>query len=203
MKIAQIPIEKITPFDRNPRNCEAAVEAVAESIKAFGFRQPIVVDENQVIIAGHARYFAAIRLGLDKIPVHEARELTPEQVRAYRLADNKTADLAGWDDDLLAKEIMSLAEAAPEIDLTNYGFDQAFLDGLGEQVTAAISDKKDSATKQLQLRFGKYTVPLDETEFGRLVSLLTDHEQRTGSRFGFVTWLVDRTESPTLEHVPS
>ena len=77
MKITQLPLEKITPYERNPRNADAAVDAVAESIKAFGFRQPIVVDEAGIIIAGHARYFAAIRLGMEKVPVHVAKDLTP------------------------------------------------------------------------------------------------------------------------------
>lgn len=191
MKTTQVPIEKITPYDRNPKNADAAVDAVAASIKQFGFRQPIVVDAENVIVAGHARYFAAIKLGFEQVPVHVAKDLTPDQVRAYRLADNKTADLAGWDDDLLAKEIMALAES--DIDLASVGFDQAFLDGLGEQVTAELSKNPETGTRQLQLKFGKYAVPLDEAEFGKLVGALNQHEERTGTRFGFVTWLFDRS----------
>ena len=76
------------------------MDAVAASIREFGFRQPIVVDEKGVIVVGHTRYKAAITLGLEKVPVHVARGLTPEQIKAYRIADNKTADLAAWDLDL-------------------------------------------------------------------------------------------------------
>lgn len=193
MKTALTPIEKITPYDRNPRNTEAAVDAVAESIRQFGFRQPIVVDAENVIIAGHARYFAAIRLGIDKVPVHVAKDLTPDQVRAYRLADNKTAELAGWDNDLLAQEIMALSES--ELDLTAFGFSQEFLDGLGEQVSAEISKNKESGSQQLSLKFGKYSVPLDDAEFGKLASLLTAHEQATGTRFGFIAGILERAEA--------
>ncbi len=190
MKTTLSPIESIIPYDRNPRNSDAAVDAVAESIKQFGFRQPIVVDQNNVIIAGHARYFAAVRLGIDKVPVHVAKDLTADQVRAYRLADNKTAELAGWDNDLLAQEIMALTES--DIDLTALGFEQSFLDGLGEQVSAEISKKTEGGTQQLSLKFGKYSVPLDDAEFGKLVSLLTQHEQQTGTRFGFIAALLER-----------
>lgn len=72
MKITTVSLEKIIPYDKNPRNAEAAVDAVAESIREFGFRQPIVVDKDFVIIAGHARYFAAVRLGIDQVLVHVA-----------------------------------------------------------------------------------------------------------------------------------
>ena len=198
MKIAIVPLEKLVPYEKNPRNSDAAVDAVAESIREFGFRQPIVVDDQNVIIAGHARYFAAIRLGLEKVPVHVAQELTPEQIRAYRLADNKTAELADWDMDLLAQEITALSES--ELDLTQFGFDQEFLDSLGEQVHADLTKKSETGAKQLQLRFGKYSVPIDETEFGKLVARLSEHEQQTGTRFGFVTALLQSPE-PTATNV--
>src|SRR5713226_7826471 len=86
MLVEMRPIASIRPYENNPRLNDAAVDAVAASIKAFGFRQPIVVDENGVIICGHTRYKAALKLGLEKVPVHVAKDLTPEQVRAYRVA---------------------------------------------------------------------------------------------------------------------
>jgi ParB-like chromosome segregation protein Spo0J len=195
LKINIVALESVTPYEKNPRNSDAAVDAVAESIREFGFRQPIVVDEQNVIVCGHARYFAAIRLGLDKVPVHVAKDLTAEQVRAYRLADNKSAELAGWDKDLLEKEILALNESSG-LDLTSFGFDKEFLDSLGDQVKADLTKKPETGAKQLQLRFGKYSVPIDETEFGKLVTLLTEHEETSGTRFGFVTWLLGSKESP-------
>ncbi|MEX0653994.1 MAG: ParB N-terminal domain-containing protein, partial [Phycisphaeraceae bacterium] len=94
MKIEIRNIERLRPYEQNPRQNDAAVDAVAQSLKEFGFRQPIVVDTDGVIVVGHTRYKAAKKLGIEKVPVHVARDLTPEQARAYRIADNKSADYA-------------------------------------------------------------------------------------------------------------
>lgn len=96
MKIEQWKIDRVKPYENNPRINDDAVDAVAASIREFGFRQPIVVDTEGVMIVGHTRYKAAQKLGLEKVPVHVAKDLTPEQIRAYRIADNKTAELAEW-----------------------------------------------------------------------------------------------------------
>src|SRR5437868_8985770 len=108
MKVQLRPITTIRPYDRNPRRNDQAVDGVAASIREFGFRQPIVVDAHGVIIIGHTRYKAALKLGLEKVPVHVATDLTPEQVKAYRIADNKTADLSDWNYDLLPIELADL-----------------------------------------------------------------------------------------------
>ena len=116
------PLAAIKPYEKNPRQNDAAVDAVAESIRRFGFRQPIVVDEAGVIVCGHTRWKAAQKLGLAEVPVHVARDLTPEQIRAYRIADNKTAELAEWNLDLLPIELAELKDAG--IDWSLLGFDQ-------------------------------------------------------------------------------
>jgi len=115
-------IATIRPYDKNPRINDGAVDAVAASLRQFGFRQPIVVDSDGVIVCGHTRWKAAQKLGLAKVPVHVATDLTPEQVRAYRLADNKTAELAEWDMDLLPIELKDLQAA--DFDLSMLGFDE-------------------------------------------------------------------------------
>ncbi|MEW6198070.1 MAG: DNA methyltransferase [Planctomycetota bacterium] len=115
------PLAAIKPYDKNPRDNDAAVDAVAESIRRFGFRQPIVVDAEGVIVCGHTRWKAAQKLGLEQVPVHVARDLTPEQIRAYRIADNKTAELAEWNLDLLPIEMAELQGAG--IDWSLLGFD--------------------------------------------------------------------------------
>jgi len=120
MQIQNKPIDSIHPYDNNPRLNDDAVAAVARSIKEFGFRQPIVVDEEGVIIVGHTRYKAAKQLGFDKVPVHVAKGLTPAQIKAYRLADNKTSELAEWDYDLLPIELSQLGEM--DFDLASIGF---------------------------------------------------------------------------------
>jgi DNA modification methylase len=123
MNIEMRPIASIRPYDNNPRLNDAAVDAVAASIKEFGFRQPIVVDENGVIIVGHTRYKAALKLGLTEVPVHVAVGLSPAQARAYRIADNQTATIATWDDDKLPLELAALQEMGYNLDLTGFSAD--------------------------------------------------------------------------------
>lgn len=104
-------LSEIRPYDRNPRIIpQAAVDAVAKSIAAFGFRQPIVVDGRGVILAGHTRYRAAQQLGLAEVPVVWQTDITDIQARGYRIADNKTAEIAAWDRDALDVEVRELAE---------------------------------------------------------------------------------------------
>ena len=122
MKIELRKLSDIKPYPGNPRQNDAAVDAVAASIKEFGFRQPIVVDIDGVIICGHTRYKAALKLGLEKVPVHVAKDLSPEKIRAYRIADNKTADLSLWDYELLPIELSALQ--GMDFDLELLGFSQ-------------------------------------------------------------------------------
>jgi DNA modification methylase len=121
MKIELRPVDRITPYDRNPRKNDGAVGAVARSLKEYGFRQPIVVDADGVIVVGHTRWRAAQQLGLQQVPVHVAAELTPEQAKAYRIADNQTATIAEWDMDLLPVELAELKNLG--VDLGSLGFD--------------------------------------------------------------------------------
>jgi DNA modification methylase len=121
MEVKLVSIDAVKPYDKNPRINDAAVNAVAASLKQFGFRQPIVVDEGMVIICGHTRWKAAMKLGLKQVPVHVAKDLTPDQVKAYRIADNATGDLATWDYDLLPLELKDLQAA--DFDLSVLGFD--------------------------------------------------------------------------------
>jgi hypothetical protein len=122
MKIELRRLDSIRPYEQNPRLNDQAVEAVMASLREFGFRQPIVVDVDGVIICGHTRYKAAQRLGLEKVPVHVAKDLTPAQIKAYRIADNQTATLAEWDYDLLPIELADLQ--GMDFDLGLLGFDQ-------------------------------------------------------------------------------
>lgn len=119
MQIIEKSITEITPYEKNPRKNDEAVEYVANSIKEFGFKVPIVIDKNGVIVAGHTRYKAAQKLGLKKLPCVIADDLTEEQVKAFRIADNKTSEKASWDNDLLKEE---LGEILDEFDMTDFGF---------------------------------------------------------------------------------
>lgn len=119
MKVQNVSIDSIKPYENNPRNNDGGVDAVANSIKEFGWQQPIVVDKDNVIIVGHTRYKAAKKLGMDKVPVVVASNLSDEQVKAYRLADNKTGELTDWDTSLLDDELDDILD----IDMSDFGFD--------------------------------------------------------------------------------
>src|SRR3989440_7021473 len=124
MQVEMRPITSIRPYDNNPRVNDPAVDAVARSIQEFGFRQPIVVDEAGVIIVGHTRYKAALKLNLKEVPVHVAVGLSPEQAKAYRIADNQTAQLSGGDYELLPDELVALQEVGFDLDLTGFSADE-------------------------------------------------------------------------------
>ncbi|MCG3138811.1 MAG: hypothetical protein HJJLKODD_02680 [Phycisphaerae bacterium] len=122
MQIEMKSVSEIKPYDHNPRINDHAVAAVADSIREFGFRQPIVVDTDGVIIIGHTRWKAAQQLGLEKVPVHVASELTPAQARAYRIADNKLAELAEWDLQMLTVELGELQKLEFDLDFLGFSF---------------------------------------------------------------------------------
>ena len=132
-------IDDIRPYERNPRINDPAVDAVAASLTEFGFRQPIVIDADGVIVCGHTRWKAAKQLGLAKVPVHVARDLSDEQIRAYRIADNKTGELAEWDFEILPIEIAALAGG--EIDMETLGF--------GGKELAQLLDEANGVTQGL------------------------------------------------------
>jgi ParB/RepB/Spo0J family partition protein len=120
MQVEMRPVGSIRPYDNNPRINDSAVDAVAASIKEFGFNQPIVVDEKSVVIVGHTRLKAALKLGMETVPVYVAAGLTPAQARAYRLADNQTAALSRFDEARLVQELLELQ--GQNYDLSQTGF---------------------------------------------------------------------------------
>src|ERR1700684_2243874 len=122
------PIGRVIPYPNNARVIPAsAVEKVASSIRAFGWRQPIVVDADGVIIVGHVRLQAAQSMAMTEVPVHVALDLTPGQVKAYRLMDNRSHDEATWDLDLIGPELQSIQELDSDFDLALTGFSQVEL----------------------------------------------------------------------------
>jgi DNA modification methylase len=142
LQIEMWTLDRIRPYENNPRVNEGAVDAVAASIREFGFAQPIVVDTDSVIIVGHTRLKAAQKLGLERVPVVVTSHLTPEQVRAYRIADNKTNELAEWNYDLLPIEIDALKEA--NYDLGLLGFDAEELAKImGNGIEEGLTDPDD------------------------------------------------------------
>ena len=123
IKIEYLNLSDLKPYENNPRNNDRAVEEVAKSIKEFGFKVPIVIDKNNVIITGHTRYKACERLGIKKVPCIRANDLTKDQVKAFRLADNKVSELATWDMDKLEIELGMI-----QLDMEEFGFELDFDD---------------------------------------------------------------------------
>ena len=154
MQIEHWSIDRVKPYPNNPRVNRDAVAAVAASLKEFGWRQPIVVDTDGVIIVGHTRWKAAKQLGFDQVPIHIATDLSPEQIRAYRIADNQTATIAEWDKQLLPIELADLK--AMNYDLGLLGFEPDELQKwMGTDVTEGLCDpdevpaQPDAAVTQL------------------------------------------------------
>jgi len=140
MEIQTVGIDEVIPYAKNPRKNDAAVDKVAGSLKEFGWRQPIVVDAEMVVIAGHTRLAAARKLKLDQVPIHIATDLTANQIKAYRIAYNRVSQEAKWDDDLLALELADLDLENYDLGLT--GFDDDELAALmAEAVTEGLVDE--------------------------------------------------------------
>ena len=125
MKIEIADITTIKPYENNPRKLkDSAIEKVAMSLKEYGFRQPIVVDKDRIIVVGHTRYRASKKLGFKEVPITLADNLTPEQINAYRIADNRTAEESEWDNELLKMEIKDLEAKDFKLDLLGFNEDQ-------------------------------------------------------------------------------
>jgi DNA modification methylase len=142
MRVELRNIDLVKLYRNNPRQNDSAVDAVVASIREFGFLQPIVVDRRGVIIVGHTRYKAAVKLGLKKVPVLVAKDLTAAQIKAYRIADNKTGEIADWDHDLLLQELAELEKMAFDLDLL--GFSPNELNELcGTEIAPGLTDPDD------------------------------------------------------------
>lgn len=158
MEIKTLKLKDLKPYDKNPRHNDEAVELVANSIKEFGFKVPIVIDRNNVIVCGHTRYMACKQLKIKEVPCVVADDLTDNQIKAFRLADNKVAEKAEWDYDLLNAEIDDIVN----IDMEDFGFE--FIDEEYEkQVNAEETQRRVENILNLEYaQFkgeGKYDIP--------------------------------------------
>lgn len=142
MEIVNKKIDELVPYENNPRKNDEAVEYVANSIKEFGFKVPIVIDKNNVIVAGHTRYKASKKLKLKEVPCIVADDLTDKQIEAYRLADNKVSEKADWDYNILDYELSNLSD---DYDMSIFGFENVDLneDQYGEDFSLPDGDKSE------------------------------------------------------------
>lgn len=150
MNIIEKKLSEIKPYERNPRRNDEAVKYLVESIKQFGFKQPIVVDRDGVIVAGHTRFKAAKQLGMKEVPCLVADDLTPEQIKAFRLADNKVGEIAEWDMELLEIELDDIT-----LDMSDFGFDEI-----------QYEDEPVKEQKEVKLGADNYQIIIDcESEY--------------------------------------
>lgn len=151
MEIIYKKIEELIPYENNPRFNDDAVEYVANSIKEFGFKVPIVIDKDGVIVAGHTRYKASIELGLKEVPVIIADDLTEEQVKAFRLADNKVSDYSIWNNVALLEELADLKD----VDIfTGFKESEIFGEELDEKDTEFLNDIiEETGKSNLQIKY--------------------------------------------------
>ena len=183
MHIQDMPLDAIRPYPNNPRKNDNAVAAVADSLQQFGFRQPIVVDSDHVIVIGHTRYKAAQQLQLATIPVHVADNLSAERIKALRIADNKSGELAEWDGELLPIELGQLQDTG--YDIAHLGFDAddlaKLLDGaVHDGLTDADAVPEDAPTRcqpgDVWQLGGHRLVCGDATDHGTYAALLGDDQ---------------------------
>jgi len=142
MKIMMIDIDKIIPYENNPRINDQAVSFVAASIKEFGFKVPIIIDKNNIIVSGHTRLKASKELGIKKVPIIIASDLTDKQIKAFRIADNKVAEFSAWDFDKLFDEVENLKL---DFKMEDFGFtdpDNIDIDGFFEETEAKEKEDK-------------------------------------------------------------
>ena len=190
MKVLYADPLDLIPYENNPRINDYAVKKVLESIKEYGFTNPILVDKDLVIIAGHTRREAAILAGLEKVPYIIKDDLTPEQVKAYRLADNKLAELSTWDEEALKAELFELQELDYPLEIM--GFTEMDLKDLFEEKEEPKAKKaKEEKTTLPMLRFGSNSVRITEDELVLLSNRYNEYVELTPEE-GFISWLLKR-----------
>ena len=185
--------EELIPYEKNPRDNRAALDAIELSIEEYGFTNPILVNEEKLILAGHTRREAAILAGLEKVPYIVVDGLTEAQQKAYRLADNKLSELSIWDEDLLKEELEDLLDEDYDISLT--GFSDVDLTDLlkDEEDLEDIEpeEPKEKKTTLPMMRFGSNSVRITQDELIMLSNRYNEYVEAEPGE-GFVTWLLKR-----------
>lgn len=186
MDVISMAISDIKPYPNNPRKNDDAVTATANSIKEFGWQQPIIVDKDNIIIAGHTRYKAAKQLNMDKVPVVVAKNLSKEQVKAYRLADNKTGEIAVWDYEFLDDELANIID----FDMEDFGFEQIKND---VNIDDIFFDDEEQQKKdnEFYLKWENKKVVVSQDTLLFLNNKLNEYKNaETNKEIDFVQWLL-------------
>ncbi len=170
-QIIQMSVNEVIPYENNPRDNAEAVQYVKASIQKFGFRQPILIDNDNVIICGHTRLLAAKELGLTEVPCIRVEDLSEEEIKAFRLADNKVAEMSTWDWSKLEKELGSIDAELFDFEMSDFGFDSGFVNeanqtnesGNANTDASTAANESDSETLSHQNEFKEYDEDI-ETE---------------------------------------
>jgi hypothetical protein len=204
-----VPIEKVIPYARNPRKNLVAIGIVARSISEFGFRQPIVVDKGYVIIAGHTRLEAARSLGMTEVPILIADQLSLEQVKAFRIADNRLAEISEWDREKLTRELQDLLDTGYDTSMTalfESEIDVLLAESTGNRLNPSMAEGTgDKRSKYFapQLVVGKYKIPMTEDEAKSLKAWADSYVAKNdGKTDSMLTALLDLHDEPTAEEAP-
>ena len=186
MKIVEKNINELVMYENNPRKNDEAVEYVANSIREFGFKVPIIIDKDNVIVAGHTRIKAAKELKIDKIPCIIADDLTDEQIKAFRLADNKVAEFAEWDEELLEKELDGIFN----LDMEGLGFEEDYEDN----DDFLINENNEKGQEKIEniLKIGKIKVYMTDEEYNLITEELDKYIETNSVSIGFVRYLLNR-----------
>lgn len=195
LKIEYLPIEELIPYANNARvHGGQQIDEIVASIKEFGFTSPILIDENNVLIAGHGRIKAGKIVGLVKLPCIRLAGLSENQKKALRIADNQIPMNASWDLDLLMQEVQELDLA--EFDLSILAFDEKMLDSLLSDnelvdLDGGTEEAKNESTRKY-LRIDKEKIPITEEESSKLIKALNDYIDKYGTTVGFAKSLIDK-----------
>lgn len=194
MEIVEKSVKELIPYANNPRKNNASVDAVAASIRSFGFKVPVVIDKDNIIVAGHTRLKAAKKLGLKTVPCIIADDLTPEQIQAFRLADNKVGESSEWDFDLLNMEIESL----PEFDFSEFGFES----GERKRAKAENFTEEDDDLPRLQHNcFDNFERDFYPDYVGQFEFPMMERTDTTGDQFArFCDWKETDDPANTIAH---
>lgn len=195
MNIVKLKVSDLIPYINNPRNNENAVDKVASSIKEFGFKVPIVIDKNNVVVNGHTRLLASKKLGLEEVPCIIADDLTDAQIKAFRIVDNKTSEYATWDKELLRVELDMLEEMDFDLETVNIDYSDFVgmdidLDNIDLPNELELERTEQGNVMLKNLKFGSYDITLSDEEFKMLTVLVERYIEKTGVLQGFIQDLV-------------
>lgn len=181
MKIIYKNVDEIIPYENNPRINDNAVDYVANSIKEFGFKNPIIIDKDNIIVAGHTRLKAALQLEMKKVPCIMADDLTEEQIKAFRIADNRVAEFSSWDNEKLTMELQNI-----ELDMSEFGFELEF-----DSFEDINDEELEEPTRfEHKMKIDKQEIYLTDEEYENIMKLLDSYTEKNGVSFGFASYLV-------------